>query len=272
MGSLTTQASRYTKRLAWMAIPLLLIAVAASCFTVFMAHAAPAVVSPLNGHYKFQGVTTSGSRTGLAISGQIELLVADTKVSGHLCGLKFDNNHSHCTLIAGTTDGTNVDFTISGFVQFPSLHATGKYVTNLIHKGASGFTGTYTIGTGKAISSGTWTAVNAAVSSIAGSWNFYALVQQGKDKGRQTHALINLVAGANDSYTGIYCVKAQPCVAIQGQYLYGYVRLYISGTPGMVLRGIATFSGKHVVSGEFYTSDKTSKDKGYWLMYQNSAA
>jgi hypothetical protein len=231
-----------------------------------MAHAAPAVLSPLSGEYKFQGVTTSGPKAGLGISGRIELLVTNTNVSGHMCGLNFTNNSSHCTTVAGTTDGTNVNFTIDAFVQFPMLHATGKYVTNLIHKGASGFAGTYTIGTGASASSGTWTAVSMTTPSIAGTWNFYAIVQQGKDKGRQIHADITLGPGANDSYTGTFCMKSQPCVAVHGQYLYSYIRLYISETPVMVLRGTYTFAGTHVASGQFYMQDM-SGDKGYWLIH-----
>ena len=262
MGNLTTQNVRRIKRLAWLLAPLLLLTLAVSSFTVIMAHAAPAVVSPLSGEYKFQGVTTSGPKTGLGISGRIELLVTNTTVSGHLCGLNFTNNSSHCALIAGTTDGTNVDLTISSFVQFPALHATGKYVSNLIHKGASGFTGTYTAGA----SSGTWTAVSMTTPSIAGAWNFYAIVQQGKDKGRQIHADVTLGPGPNDSYTGTFCVKAQPCVALHGQYIYSYIRLYINETPVMVLRGTYTFAGTHIASGQFYMQD-ASGDKGYWLMH-----
>ena len=261
MGNLTTQKVRHIKRLAWLIAPLLLLAVAASSFTVIMAHAAPAL-SPLSGEYKFQGVTTSGPKTGLGISGRIELLVTNTTVNGHLCGLNFTNNSSHCAIITGTTDGTNVNLTINSFVQFPTLHATGKYVTNLIHKGASGFTGTYTAGA----SSGTWTAVSMTTPSIAGSWNFYAIVQQGKDKGHQIHADITLGPGANDSYTGTFCMKSQPCVALHGQYLYSYIRLYINETPVMVLRGTYTFAGTHIASGQFYMQD-TSGDKGYWLMH-----
>lgn len=267
MSNSTICSSRRTMRLTWLIAPLLLIAVAvAGSFTVFMAHAAPAVLSPLSGHYKFQGVTTSGPKTGLAISGQVELLVSGTTVTGHMCGLQISDNHSHCTSIAGTTDGTNVAFTISSFVQFPSVHAVGKFVNNLVHKGASGFAGTYTIGTGANASSGTWTAINASVPSIAGSWNFYAIVQQGKDKGQQLHATITLIAGANDTYTGIYCVKAQSCVALHGEDNYSYVRLFVGVPITIVLRGTYTFAGEHIASGEFYTTDK-SNDKGYWLIH-----
>jgi len=268
-------ASYRTNRLAWLMTALLLLAMAvAGGVSVFMVHATPTALSPLSGHYQFRGLTTSGPKNGVFITGHIEMLVTYTTINGHLCGLNVSHAPSHCTVITGTTNGTHVDFTINSVANFPALHVTGKFVNNLLHKGASGFAGTYTLGTANQVSSGTWTSLSAAVPSIAGTWDFYSIVQQGKEKGYQIHATIILAPRVNDTYTGLLCIRTNtPCVPVKGEYLYSYIRLYIGNPAELILRGTCTFSDKHIASGQFYISDKKSGDKGgdkgYWLMHRS---
>ncbi len=271
MKNSTTETARRTNRLAWLITPLLLMVLAiAGGVSVFMAHAAPATLSPLNGYYEFRGLTTSGPRNGVYITGRIEMLVTGTTISGHLCGLNVSSLPSNCTVIGGTTDGTNVDFTINSVGNFPAIHAIGTFTTDLIHKGASGFEGTYTVGSGANVSSGAWTGLSAAVPSIAGAWDYYSVVQQGKEKDHQVHGTIILVPHVNDTYTGILCIQTNsPCIPVKGTYQYSYIRLYIGNPAEIVLRGTYNFSGDHVASGQFYSTDKTSGDKGYWLMHKN---
>lgn len=271
MKNSITKNARHTNRLAWLITPLLLMAMAiAGGVSVFMAHAAPATTSPLSGHYEFRGLTTSGPKDGVYITGQIQLLVTGTSISGHLCGLNVSSNPSNCTVITGTATATTVDLTINSVANFPVIHAVGTFTNNLIHDGASGFEGTYTVGTGVNVSSGDWTGLNTAVPSIAGSWDYYSVVQQGKEKGHQVHGTIILIPHTNDSYTGILCIQTDsPCIPVKGTYQYSYIRLYIGNPAEIVVRGTYTFSGEHVASGQFYSTDKTSGDKGYWLMHSN---
>ncbi len=271
MKNSITETARRTNRLAWLITPLLLMVMAiAGGVSVFMAHAAPATTSPLSGHYDFRGLTTSGPKNGVYITGQIQIVVTGTTVQGHLCGLNVSSIPSNCTVITGTATDTTVDLTINSVANFPVIHAIGTFTDNLIHKGASGFEGTYTVGSGASISSGNWTGLNTAVPSIAGSWDYYSVVQQGKEKGYQVHGTIILVPHANDTYTGLLCIQTNsPCIPVKGTYQYSYIRLYIGNPAEIVLRGTYTFSGEHVASGRFYSTDKTSGDKGYWLMHRN---
>ena len=273
MKNSIVKTTRRTNRLAWLITPLLLMVMAiAGGVSVFMAHAASATVSPLSGHYEFRGLTASGPKHGVYVTGQIEIVVIGTTVSGHLCGLNVSGNPSHCTVITGTATSITINLTINSVANFPVIHAVGTFTNNLLHKGASGFEGTYTIGTGVSASSGTWTGVNTAVPSIAGSWDFYSVVQQGKEKGHQVHGKVILVPHANDTYTGILCIKTNaPCISIKGTYQFGYIRLYFGNPVELTLRGTYTFSGDHVASGQFYSNDKTSGDKGYWLMHRNES-
>jgi len=272
MNTTTREPSRHTNRLAWLITPLFLIAMAITGGVSVLMASATAPTSPLNGHYEFRGLTTSGPKNGVYITGKIELLVTGTTLNGHLCGLNASNNPSHCTVITGTTDGTNVTFTINSVANFPAIHVVGAFVTDLLHKGASGFTGTYTFGATSKVSGGNWTGLNAAVPSIAGAWDFYSIVQQGHEKGYEVHGTVILVPHANDTYTGILCIKTSkaPCVPVKGTYLYSYIRLYLGSPAEMVLRGTYTFSGSHIASGQFYITDKASGDKGYWLMHRDT--
>ncbi len=271
MKNSTTETARRANRLAWLITPLLLMAMAiAGGVSVFMAHAAPATTSSLSGHYDFRGLTASGPKSGVYITGQIQILVTGTNVEGHLCGLNVSGNPSNCTVITGTATDTTIDLTINSVANFPVIHAIGTFTDNLIHKGASGFEGTYTVGAGANISSGTWTGLSTVVPSIAGSWDYYSVVQQGKEKDHQVHGTIILVPHVNDTYTGILCIQTNsPCIPVKGTYQYSYIRLYIGNPAEIVLRGTYNFSGNHVASGRFYSTDKTSGDKGYWLMHSN---
>ncbi len=262
---------RRANRLAWLIVPLLLMAMAVvGGVSIFMAHAAPAAVSPLSGSYTFRGLTMSGPKNGVYITGRIQLVVSGTAVNGHLCGLNVSSLPSHCTVVTGTATATTVNLTINSVGNFPVIHAVGTFTDNLIHKGATGFTGTYTVGSGANVSSGNWTGLNTAVPSIAGSWSFYSIVQQGKEKGHQVHGQVILAPGANDTYTGTLCINTNThCIPVKGTYKYGYIRLTIGSPVELTLSGTYTPKGKHVASGQFYSNDKTSGDKGYWLMQRN---
>ncbi len=262
--------SRRTNRIAWLVVPILLMALAIiGGVSIFMAQAAPA--SPLSGHYVFRGLTVSGPKHGVYITGQMELSVSGTSVNGHLCGLNVSSAPSHCTVVTGTAVDSTVKLTINSVGSFPIIHATGTFTTNLIHKGATGFAGTYTVGAGVTISSGNWTGLSTSASSIAGSWDFYSIVQQGKEKGHQIHARMILIPHANDTYTGILCLKNNtPCTSVKGTYLYGYIRLSIGNPTVLTLTGSVS-NAKHIASGQFYSNDKTSGDKGYWVMRHNES-
>ncbi len=273
MKSFIIKTTRRTSRLTWLITPLLLMVMAiAGGVSVYMAHAASATASPLSGHYQFRGLTTSGPKNGVYVTGQMQIVVVGTTVSGHLCGLNVSSNPNHCTVITGTATNTTINLTINSVENFPVIYAAGTFTNNLLHKGASGFEGSYTIGAGANTSTGNWTGVNTAVPTIAGAWNFYSVVQQGKEKGHQVHAVIILVPHANDTYTGILCIKTNtPCIVVKGTYQFGYIRLYLGNPVKLTLRGTYTFSGEHVASGQFFSNDKTSGDKGYWLMHRNES-
>ena len=271
MQKLIKEPSSRVNKLAWLIAPLFLITIAISGgISIFMAYAASP--SPLNGSYQFRGMTTSGPKNGVYITGKIELLVTDTVISGHLCGLNVSDNPSHCTVISGVTNGATITLTINSVANFPTIHAIGQFVPNLLHKDAPGFTGTYMFGAGKQMSSGTWTGLQSTVPSIAGAWDFYSITQQGQEKGYEVHGTVVLIPHKSDTYTGLLCIKTSkaPCVPVKGTYQYGYVRLYLGNPVEMVLRGTYTSSGEHVATGQFYISDKKSGDKGYWLMHRNT--
>ncbi len=264
-----TEIIRGKNRLLWLIPLLVLVALAmGGGVSLLMVHAtAPSSVS---GHYDFRGLTTSGPKNGVYITGHIQLVVSGTTISGHLCGLNVSNNPSHCTVISGTATPTTIDLTINSVGNFPAIHAVGTFTDNLLHKGATGFIGTYTVGTGANISSGNWTGLNSAVPSIAGSWDYYSIVQQGKEKGHQVHGKLILIPHANDTYTGILCMQSNtPCIPVKGTYQYGYIRLSIGKPTMLTLSGTYILHSTRIASGQFYRNDKTSGDKGYWLIRSN---
>ncbi len=271
MRNSRVETARRTNRLAWLITPLLLMVMATvGGVSIFIARAASPTSSPLSGHYQFRGLTTSGPKNGAYITGQIQLQMSGTTVSGHMCNLNVSSKPSYCAVITGTATNTTVNLTIGSVANFPVIYAIGSFTSNLTHKGASGFAGTYTIGTRGSASSGTWTALSTAVPSIAGSWDYYSVVQRGKEKGYQVHAVIILIPHANDTYTGTLCIKKDPsCVPVQGTYQHNTIRLSLGSPVELVLSGTYIFGSGHVASGQFYNTDKTSGDKGYWLMYRN---
>lgn len=278
MGELVTHRPRQTNKLAWIISSLLLlVALIAGGFALYTTHAS-GTPSPLNGRYNLRAVTTAGPQSGLYIRGALALSVSSMgKVNGLACGLSYAS--SRCLAVTGTTpDNVNATLTIanSQSPKFPAVNLTGKFQQSNGAKGSfTGFTGTFSFGTGASTSSGHWEGLSGTVPATSGSWKTYILVQAGHDKGTAYNGVLNLVQDTADNKTvGTFTPTGGTAIPASGYNQNGFVFLNL-GTPAkFVLKGTFTTPDKGTTArmdGQFYmpgTGAGVQNDRGYWVANQ----
>lgn len=260
----STGSRRRRNRFAWLILPAMLaLVLGTGSFALFHAHAS----SPLNGRFAFRGVTTSGPQTGLYITGQLEVNVSGSTITGGMCG--YSLSPSHCVELqnATTPDGMHVAFTIHEIGKHPAIQVTGVFDPKLGSLG--GFKGTYSFAPkGGATSSGRWEALsNGATPTLSGTWNIYALYTKGPNAGKSFHAVMTLLQDADGEATGTYCTAPGACQKVTGAEHSGHLYMYffVGSPPTLEFRG--NFTANHRASGQFQTPGPggTLIELGYWL-------
>jgi hypothetical protein len=261
MSVFKTNQPRRPRLLAWIALPLLVVAaVAAIGFTFFKAGAAAplVVVTPPAGVYAFRATLSTGPDAGLYITGDMDLVSTSSTVSGHLCGLSL--KPATCFSFSGTNASGSVAFTTHNIVKNQSIHATGAYqVDNGKKGGFTGLSGDFSFGS----STGIWDAYAGSTPEVNGSWDLYTIVQRGALTGMQVHGDLTLSQTSDGHITGTFCPDKGSCVNVKGTNQNGYVRIYVGIPAVMVLRG--TFETNTRLSGKFYMP--STNNVGYWLAH-----
>ena len=277
MGETVTESPRRFKKLAWILPTLLLLLAMLAGGTVFYTtHAA--APSPLTGRYALRAVTTTGPQNGLYIRGALALTVSPSgNISGIACGMSYAP--SRCLAITGkTSDFINVSLTVgdSHSPKFPAISFTGMFHQSTGAKGSfTGFTGTFTFGTGASLSTGHWEGISGSVPPTSGSWKFYMIVQAGHDKGVTYNGVLNLVQDMSDNATvGTYTLTGGTASPVNGLNQNGFVFLNLGKPATFVLKGTFTTPDKGYterMDGQFYmpnTGTGTQNDRGYWVANQ----
>jgi hypothetical protein len=264
MSDSALKQPRRMNRLSWFIMPaLLLVALAGSAFAFLGAHAA----SPTNGAYTFRAITTSGPKTGLYLSGQLNVTVSGTSVVGGLCAYSVAPSHCVVLDLGNTPDGVHFTFTIHEIGSMPAVQVTGTFSPTLGSTG--GFKGTFSFSSKHvAISSGRWEATRiSSLPSASGVWNIYGLYTTGVKKGQTFHSVLTLVQGADNRLTGTYCPAHSACLKVVGGNHQGYLYFFVGTPTTLEFRGV--FIASHRANGQFQVpgTGGTLVEFGYWLAH-----
>jgi hypothetical protein len=275
MTFIFAQRQRSFNRIAWVLLPLLLLAISiASTFTLFSSLAAPAPDAVINGSYALRATTTSGPQKGMYITGILGLTVSQATITGVARGLSYAHSSEYAKVTGSTPDNIHVALTINAIshVKIGAITLAGIFQMNSGHRGSfTGFKGTYSFGTGSNTSSGTWEAILGTNPTANGTWHVYLVVLNGLNKGTTYHGVLNLVQGTGSKITGTYCPTHGSCIPAKGKNSYGFVLLDLGSPSSFVLRGIFMtprpgFNGR--MNGKFYLPGQGSgkhNDRGYWV-------
>ncbi|MDQ2715611.1 MAG: hypothetical protein M3Z08_11945 [Chloroflexota bacterium] len=258
---------RSSKRLTWLILPLLLLAVLISGgFSLSRSNAAhaAATLSPLNGRYIFHAITLDGPQAGLSIHGSLALTSLQEGVVGRvgtLCLSTLDPRG--CALVTGSTpDNVNVTLTVHSTTNFPTIDLTGTFDHGISEHGA--IRGTFSFGYGAHQSVGDWVAhVAGRVPTVDGGWHISGRVTTGPDTGHIFfRATLALVQTSSNSLVGIYCPERHgaACIPVLGENRSGYVFLYVGDPVMFKFRG--TFRSMNQLLGNVEVFN--SADRGVW--------
>ena len=266
MSDFALKGPRRMNRLSWFLVPAaLLLALVGGAFALLGSHAA----SPLDGLYSFRAITTSGPKTGLYLTGQLNVTATGTSVVGGLCGYSVAPSHCVELDLGNTPDDVHVTFTIHEIGNMPAVQVTGTFSPTFDTVG--GFKGTFSFSsTGVALSSGRWEAARvSSIPSASGVWNIYGLYTTGVNKGQTFHAVLTLVQTADNQLTGTYCPAHGSCLNVTGGNHQGYLYMYFFvGSPATLeFRGV--FTSGHRANGQFQVPGPggTLIELGYWLAH-----
>jgi hypothetical protein len=275
MQQFTLNKNQRFNWLAWILLPLLLLGIiVVGSFSLLVTHAAPSSNFQLSGSYALRATTTAGPQSGLYITGTLGLSASHYSITGTAGGLSYAPSTDYAKITGSTSDDVHVVLTLKAIphVKIAAIQLVGTYQVNNGHKGSfTGYTGTFSFGTGPNLSSGTWEGIAETTPSASGTWSAYLLVQKGQDKGTSYHAVLTLTQGSGTKVTGTYCPSHGSCSSVTGTNTSGFVVLDLGSPAIFVIRGMFTTpspGNNGRMNGSFYMPGKGSgkqNDRGYWV-------